>query len=108
MCCGRLLEVSLDFDAVWVNLGASIGGGVDVILGGTASLLVKGGDLAVSEASGLTRSRSSFNSLVADLVRLYDGLIFDEKKKKPGSNDSNIATLAKERTYHVHHHRLDP
>jgi hypothetical protein len=81
MGCGRLLEVSLDFDCVWVKLGASIGG-EDVILGSwTASLLVKGGDLALSdEASGLTRSRSSLNSLAADLVRVYDGLIFVEKK----------------------------
>ena len=75
MCCGILLEISLD--VVWVKLGASIGGGGDVILGGWPASLVKGGDLALSdEASGLTRSTSSLKSLAADLVREYDGLIF--------------------------------
>lgn len=69
MRCGRLLEASLDSDVVWVKLGASMGGGDDVVLGSRASLLAKGGDLALSdEASGLTRSRSSLNSLAADLV----------------------------------------
>lgn len=70
-----------------MKLGASIGGGGgsggdDVILGGrTASLLVKGGDLALSdEASGLIRSRSSLNSLAVDLVCVYDALIFVQKK----------------------------
>jgi hypothetical protein len=84
MRCCRLLKVSLDFDVVWVKLGASISGGdaSDVILGTmVSSLLGKGGDLALSdEASGLTRSRSSLNCLAADLVRVYDGLIFVEKK----------------------------
>ena len=75
MRCG-LLELSS-----WVKLGASIGVGDDVILGSTAaSLLVNGGDLTLSdEASGPTRSRSSLNSLAADLVRVYDGLNFVEK-----------------------------
>jgi hypothetical protein len=84
MCCGLLEVFSLDFDVVWVKLGASIGGGDDLISGSrTVSLLVKGGDLTLSdEASGLTRSRSSLNSLAADLVRVYDGLIFFEKKTK--------------------------
>ena len=78
MRCRRLFEVSsLDFDVVWVKLGTSIGGGNDDVISGSgpASLLVKGGDLALSdESSGLTRSRSSLNSLAADLVRVYDGL----------------------------------
>ena len=82
MRCGMLEVSSLDFDIVWVRLGASTGGGGDVTLGSrAASLLVKGGDWILSdEASGLTRSRSSLNSLAADLVRVYDGLIFVEKK----------------------------
>ena len=81
MRCALLEVSSLDFDVVWVKLGASVGGEGDVKLGRAASLLVKGGDLSLSdEASGLTRSRSSLNSLVADLVRVYDGLFFFERK----------------------------
>jgi hypothetical protein len=80
MRCSRL-EVSLDSDVAWVKLGAFIGGGDDVILKCKPASLVKGGDLALSdEASGLTRSISSLNNLAADLVRVYDGLIFVEKK----------------------------
>ena len=43
-----------------MKLGASIGGGDDVILGRMPAALVKGGYLALSdEASKLTRSTSS-------------------------------------------------
>ena len=81
MRCGRLLEVSLDFDVAWIKLGPSIGGSDDVTLGSWPALLVKGGDLALSEeASGVTRSMSSLNSLAADLVRVYDSLIIVDKK----------------------------
>ena len=101
---------SLDFAVVWVKLGAFIGGD-DVISGSsTVSLLVKGGDLTVSDkASGLTRSRSSLNSLAADLVRVYDGLIFVEKKTKGQMMMVAVALIInKKRTYHVHRHGQDP
>ena len=82
MRCGRSLEASLDFDIVWVKFGASIGGGDDGVILGRPAPLVNGGDLAFSNgASGLIRSTSSLNSLAADLVPVYDGLIFVEKVK---------------------------
>lgn len=60
-----------------MKFGASIGGGDD---GSRSASLVYGGDLAFSdEASGLIRSMSSLNNLAADLVPMYDGLIFVEK-----------------------------
>lgn len=101
------LEVSfLDFDFVWVRLGASIGGGDDAILleSRAASLLAKGGES--NEASGLTRSSSSLKSLAADLVRVYDGLIF-VGKKNPGQMMVAVLAMAKKRTCHVHRHELD-
>ena len=101
---GRLLELCLGFEVVWVKLGASIGDGDDVTLGSMPASLVKGGDLDLSDgASGLTRSTSSLNSLAADLVRVYDGLVFVDK-----SNDGRSSSLDKKRTYHVHRRGLDP
>ena len=80
MRCGRLLELSLDFDVVWWNWERPLVVVVVVVMWRPAST-VKGGDLALSdELSGLTRSTSSLNSLPADSVRVYDGLVFVEKK----------------------------
>jgi hypothetical protein len=79
----------LDLDFVWVKLGAfGSNGGEDVAFGGRAASPVRGGDLTLlceeSELLVFTHSTSSLNTLAADFVRVYSGLLLQLKSAGGG------------------------